>query len=110
MAWSIGSWPTSSVDASAMLGLIQTYLDHLTVERGMSRHTVAAYRRDLHRYADYLAELGITDSSLVSSAVIGGYAAPVRGGGGAPNDASWGEGPLAPPSGAPAVVSGRSPH
>ena len=32
----------------------------------MSPHTVAAYRRDLHRYADYLAELGVTDSSQVS--------------------------------------------
>jgi integrase/recombinase XerD len=35
-----------------MAGLIQTYLDHLTVERGMSRNTVAAYGRDLRRYAD----------------------------------------------------------
>src|SRR3954467_8260209 len=86
--WSIGSWPTFSADAS-VVGLIQTYLDHLTVERGMSRHTVAAYRRDLHRYADYLAELGITDSSLVSSTVIGGYAARLREGVSAPNDAGW---------------------
>ena len=61
-----------------MVGLIQTYLDHLTVERGMSPHTVAAYRRDLHRYADYLAELGVTDSSQVSSAMIGSYAARLR--------------------------------
>ena len=58
---SIGSWPTSSADSSTLVGLIQTYLDHLTVERGMSRHTVAAYRRDLHRYTDYLAEHGVTD-------------------------------------------------
>ena len=47
-----------------MLGLIQTYLDHLTVERGMSRHTVAAYRRDLTRYAEYLSGLGVTDPEL----------------------------------------------
>ena len=26
------------------------YLDHLTVERGLSPNTVAAYRRDLGRY------------------------------------------------------------
>ena len=44
-----------------MVGLIQTYLDHLTVERGLSRHTVGAYGRDLRRYAGYLAEVGITD-------------------------------------------------
>src|SRR3954452_2674174 len=110
MAWSIGSWPTSSVDASSVVGLIQTYLDHLTVERGMSRHTVAAYRRDLHRYADYLAELGITDSSLVSSAVIGGYAGRLREGVSAPNDAGWAEAPLAPASVARAVIAVRSLH
>ena len=50
-----------------MVGLIQTYLDHLTVERGMSRHTVAAYRRDLHRYADYLASDGFTTLNQVST-------------------------------------------
>ena len=27
------------------------YLDHLTVERGLSENTIAAYRRDLARYA-----------------------------------------------------------
>jgi integrase/recombinase XerD len=34
---------------------IQDYLDHLTFERGMSPHTVAAYRRDLERCRAYLA-------------------------------------------------------
>ena len=109
MGWSIGSWPTSSADAS-MVGLIQTYLDHLTVERGMSRHTVAAYRRDLHRYADYLAELGVTDSSLVSSAMIGSYTARLREGVAAPNGEGWAEAPLAPASVARAVIAVRSLH
>ena len=54
-----------------MVGLIHTYLDHLSVERGMSPHTVAAYRRDLHRYADNLAEMGVTDSYQFSSTMIG---------------------------------------
>ena len=30
------------------------YLAHVTVERGLSEHTVAAYRRDLTRYAHFL--------------------------------------------------------
>lgn len=110
MGSSIGSWPTSSVDASQLLGLIQTYLDHLTVERGMSRHTVAAYRRDLHRYADYLAELGVTDSSQVNSAMIGSYAARLREGIATPNGDGWAEPPLANASVARAVIAVRSLH
>jgi integrase/recombinase XerD len=110
MGSSIGSWPTSSVDASQLLGLIQTYLDHLTVERGMSRHTVAAYRRDLHRYANYLAELGVTDPSQVSSAMIGNYAARLREGIAAPDGDGWVEAPLANASVARAVIAVRSLH
>jgi len=110
MGSSIGSWPTSSVDASQLLGLVQTYLDHLTVERGMSRHTVAAYRRDLHRYADYLAELGISDPSQVSSAMIGNYAARLREGIAAPDGDGWIEAPLANASVARAVIAVRSLH
>jgi integrase/recombinase XerD len=110
MAWSIGSWPTSSVDASAMLGLIQTYLDHLTVERGMSGHTVAAYRRDLHRYADYLTELGVTDPSGVTSAMIANYPARLREGKPGPDGDGWVEAPLANASVARAVIAVRSLH
>jgi integrase/recombinase XerD len=110
MGWSIGSWPTSSADASQIQGLIQTYLDHLTVERGMSRHTVAAYRRDLHRYANYLAELGVTDPSHVSSAMIGNYAARLREGRAAPGGDGWIEAPLANASVARAVIAVRSLH
>jgi integrase/recombinase XerD len=110
MGSSIGSWPTSSVDASQLLGLIQTYLDHLTVERGMSRHTVAAYRRDLHRYADYLAELGVSDPSQVSSAMVGNYAARLREGIAAPDGNGWIEAPLANASVARAVIAVRSLH
>ena len=110
MGSSIGSWPTSSVDASQLLGLIQTYLDHLTVERGMSRHTVAAYRRDLHRYADYLAELGVSDPSQVGSAMIGNYAARLREGIAASDGDGWIEAPLANASVARAVIAVRSLH
>jgi integrase/recombinase XerD len=34
---------------------IDAYLDHLVVERGLAANTVAAYRRDLARYARFLA-------------------------------------------------------
>jgi integrase/recombinase XerD len=110
MGWSIGSWPTSSADASQIKGLIQTYLDHLTVERGMSRHTVAAYRRDLNRYADYLAQLGVTDPSQVTSAMIGNYGGRLRDGIAGPDGDAWIEAPLAKASVARAVIAVRSLH
>jgi integrase/recombinase XerD len=93
-----------------MLGLIQTYLDHLAVERGMSPHTVAAYRRDLHRYADYLAEQGVTDPSQVTNTMIGSYAARLREGVPGPDGAGWLEAPLANASVARAVIAVRSLH
>ena len=93
-----------------MLGLIQTYLDHLTVERGMSQHTVGAYGRDLRRYASYLAEQGITDPSQVTSAMIGSYAARLREGVAAPDGAGWIEQPLANASAARALIAVRSLH
>ena len=110
MGSSIGSWPTSSGDRSPMLGLIQSYLDHLTVERGMSRHTVAAYRRDLTRYAEYLSGLGVTDPCQVESAMIGNYAARLREGVAGPNGDGWIEAPLANASVARAVIAVRSLH
>jgi len=110
MGLSIGSWPTSSGDRSAMLGLVSTYLDHLTVERGMSRHTVAAYRRDLTRYAEYLAGLHVTDPCRVESAMIGNYAARLREGVARPNGDGWIEAPLANASVARAVIAVRSLH
>lgn len=37
---------------------LEEYLAHLAVERGLSEHTLAAYRRDLRRYLDHLAAQG----------------------------------------------------
>nr|WP_239580102.1 site-specific tyrosine recombinase XerD [Microlunatus panaciterrae] len=57
-----------------MTTLIGAYLDHLTVERGVSRHTSSAYRRDLHRYAEWVAERGIQDVDQVTPNLISDYA------------------------------------
>lgn len=49
---------------------IDGYLRHLTVERGMSKNTIAAYRRDLARYAQFLEERQIGDIENISESLI----------------------------------------
>lgn len=43
-----------------MQALISAYLDHLAVERGLAGNTIAAYRRDLARYAAHLEAAGVS--------------------------------------------------
>ncbi|WP_337007000.1 MULTISPECIES: site-specific tyrosine recombinase XerD [unclassified Microbacterium] len=49
---------------------LDAYLRHVTVERGLSAHTIAAYRRDLDGYREWLVAAGIADTSEVTAAVI----------------------------------------
>ena len=61
----------------ALAKQIQRFLDHLTVERGLSVHTVAAYRRDLERYAAFLRTRGITDGRRVDERAVTAHVAAV---------------------------------
>ncbi|GGQ86869.1 site-specific tyrosine recombinase XerD [Couchioplanes azureus] len=47
---------------------VRTYLDHLSVERGLSRNTLASYRRDLERYLESLTAAGVTELAAVTPA------------------------------------------
>jgi integrase/recombinase XerD len=53
---------------------VQRYLDHLAVERGLSAHTVGAYRRDLARYASFLAGWGIAVPGDVTDEAVAAFA------------------------------------
>jgi integrase/recombinase XerD len=53
---------------------VDAYLRHVSIERGLSDHTVAAYRRDLSGYVDWLAARGIRDSGDVTAALVGEFA------------------------------------
>lgn len=59
--------PQSLVDAVA------TYLNHLTIERGLSDNTLAAYRRDLDRYLRYLTQERVTDVHQISVHHVTGF-------------------------------------
>ncbi len=56
---------------------IQRFLDHLTVERGLSSNTTAAYRRDLERFARFLRDRGIGDARQVGELDVAGHVASV---------------------------------
>ena len=92
----------------AVRAAVQTFLDHLSVERAVSAHTSGAYRRDLDRYADYLAGQEVTDLDQVSPALIAEYASRLREG--VPSADGWQQPPLASASVARAVVAVRSLH
>jgi integrase/recombinase XerD len=79
------------------------WLDHLRVERGVSAHTLAAYRRDTGRYLAFLAERGVRRPEQVQESHVTDFLAALRAGG---QDAP----PLAATSAARAVVAVRGLH
>ena len=48
-------------EASALAVAIDRYLRHVAIERGLATNTVAAYRRDLAAYADFLGDRTIAE-------------------------------------------------
>ncbi|MBB5825778.1 site-specific tyrosine recombinase XerD [Micromonospora carbonacea] len=67
--------------APALRRALRGYLDHLTVERGLSANTLASYRRDLDRYLATLAAAGIADLATVGPGVVEAHLARLRAGG-----------------------------
>ena len=53
------------------------YLDHLAVERGLSAHTLDAYRRDLGRYVAFLRSRGTDDPSDIDDGVVRSFLASI---------------------------------
>lgn len=64
---------------------IDRFLDHLLVERGLSSHTLEAYRRDLRRYAAYLRSRGVREPRRASEENIRGFLAEL-------SEAEYGDG------------------
>ncbi|MEJ7834322.1 MAG: site-specific tyrosine recombinase XerD [Nocardioides sp.] len=57
---------------------VRTYLDHLTVEKGLAANTLSSYRRDLRRYVGYLAEVGADDLAAITEANVSGFLMRLR--------------------------------
>ncbi|MEY3406603.1 MAG: hypothetical protein RLZZ556_675 [Actinomycetota bacterium] len=59
---------------SRLSGQIEDYLRHLTIERGMAKNTLLAYRRDLNIYLEFLARQEISSASEVTEANVKEFA------------------------------------
>ena len=82
---------------------LDTYLAHLTVERGLSPNTLSAYRRDLGRYLAFLADRGVTAADQVGEQDVEAFVVAVRTG-------TDGRTPLSASSAARCVVAVRGWH
>lgn len=59
-------------------GEIQSYLDHLDVERGVAANTLSSYRRDLRRYQQHLAERRIDRLADVTEPDVSDFVVTLR--------------------------------
>jgi integrase/recombinase XerD len=89
--------------APPLASAVQTYLDHLAVERGLAGNTLTSYRRDLRRYASGLTRRGVLDLADVTEPDVAAFLADLRAG-------DEEHPPLAASSAARAVVAARGLH
>lgn len=64
--------------AGLLDGEIQSYLDHLDVERGVAANTLSSYRRDLRRYQQHLADRKIGQLADVSEPDVSDFVVTLR--------------------------------
>lgn len=57
---------------------IRTWLDHLAVERGLAANTLSSYRRDLRRYAEFLAAEGVAEMDAITEQTITAFLVRLR--------------------------------
>src|SRR5512132_3873080 len=75
-AGGVPSAPVGPVAGAA----VRRYLDYLAVERGLASNTLSAYRRDLRRYAGWLAAAGIDDPARAGEPDLVAFLGALRAG------------------------------
>ncbi|WP_104182213.1 site-specific tyrosine recombinase XerD [Arthrobacter sp. B0490] len=83
--------------------LIRDYLQHMSVERGLSVNTLSAYGRDLRRYQAFLDARGVPDARAITRHDVSAFAQAVASG-------EDGLSALSPRSAARTVVAVRGLH
>jgi len=71
-------WHSDRVVSDSLGREISAYVDHLRVERGLSVNTLAAYGRDLDRYASWLQAHDIHTPQAVTGDTLESYATSLR--------------------------------
>ncbi|MFD7011645.1 MULTISPECIES: site-specific tyrosine recombinase XerD [Rhodococcus] len=84
---------------------VDSYLDHLAVERGAARNTLGSYRRDLERYTQFLADRELTDIDRIREQDVSDFVIALRSG-----DPNRELPPLAASSAARALIAVRGFH
>lgn len=64
---------TSAIDKA-----VRTYLDHLSIEKGLAANTLTSYRRDLRRYREFLAEQGVATLDDVTETTVTDFLVRLR--------------------------------
>ncbi|MFC9768070.1 site-specific tyrosine recombinase XerD [Rhodococcus jostii] len=84
---------------------VDSYLDHMAVERGAARNTLGSYRRDLERYTQFLADREVTDIGRIREQDVSDFVIALRTG-----DPNRELPPLAASSAARALIAVRGFH
>ena len=69
---------TQAPGNAALVRAVRTYLDHLSVERGLAANTLTSYRRDLGRYLDHLAAAGVEELDAVTEGTVTDFLVRLR--------------------------------
>jgi integrase/recombinase XerD len=95
----------TTAQVTALDGQLQSYLDHLTIERGVAANTISSYRRDLRRYGEHLNLRGIHDLRDVTEIDVSEFLVALRKG-----DSDAKAMPLSAVSAARALIAVRGLH
>lgn len=69
---------TRSGAGNALVVASERFLRHLAIERGLSQNTLAAYRRDLDSYLEFLSEHEISTPSAITADDVSAFAHSLR--------------------------------
>lgn len=64
--------------SAAVTRVVEDYLAHLGVERGLAANTLSSYRRDLRRYLQHLQDVGRETAADITEADVVSFAAHLR--------------------------------
>jgi len=73
---------------SAMDEAVQAFLDHLSIERGLSANTIVAYGRDLSQFVEYAGKAGASSLDDLTETILIGFMESLRRAGMSPGSIS----------------------